>query len=85
MQSLVIPEKFRNKPSLKIEDVAFVLDVSISKAYAMAQAKLFPSKKLGYTVRIPTFPFFCWFYEDEIIEGTHIKEEDYYEQKRDDE
>lgn len=55
-----VPEQYREKPTLKIQDIQSILDISRSKAYALAQEGMFPTKKLGHTVRIPTIPFFTW-------------------------
>jgi predicted DNA-binding transcriptional regulator AlpA len=58
-----IPDKYKNRATLRIADVKDILDISRSKAYALAQENAFPAKKLGHTVRIPTVAFFNWLNE----------------------
>lgn len=52
-------DKFNNS-TMTVEELATILHVGRSKAYQIVSSKLFPSKKLGHTIRIPVEPFFNW-------------------------
>lgn len=58
----IIPEKYRERPTIKMEDVQVILEISRSAAYALAQKNIFPILKIGHMVRVPTIPFFNWLY-----------------------
>lgn len=62
-----IPEKYRNKPTLLIDDVKDILNISRSKAYDLASKNVFPVKKLDHSIRIPTIPFFKWLNESDYL------------------
>ncbi len=67
-----IPQRYRDRATLKIDDVKDILDISRSKAYALAQENAFPAKKLGHTVRVPTVAFFMWLNESKTADAKKV-------------